>query len=240
MTGQRIIPEKYRFISGSALKVIAVITMLIDHVALMFMRDSTVVLLSFGKNSLTLYYFLRCVGRIAFPLYAFLLVEGFLHTRNRLKYGVSLAVMALVSEFAWNLEHTGTLFYSEQNVMFTLLAGYLAMCATERFKTDALKLTAIMAVLTAAAFTLHFDYGFQGFAFILLLYLLRDMAVVRDVLGICVLPSQWIGGLAFLPVAFYNGKRGFIKGAVLKYAFYAFYPAHLFVIYLIKYVFTAK
>lgn len=238
--GKRLIPERYRFLSGSALKVIAVVTMLIDHIAVAFLLDSKIVLIQFGLGKdLTLYYFMRCVGRLAFPLYVFLLVEGFSHTRSRVRYGISLAVSAVISELPWNLEHTGTFIYSYQNVMFTLLTGYLALCAIESLKNSPLKLTVVIAALTTAAFTLKFDYGFLGFCFILIMYFLKEFAVVRAAAGICVLESRWIGGLAFVPIAFYNGKRGFIKGAFLKYAFYLFYPVHLFVIYLIKFVFTA-
>lgn len=107
---QRLIPEQYRIISGSALKLIAVITMLIDHTASALLRDSDIVLITFGDKPLTLYYSMRFVGRIAFPIFAFLLAEGFVYTRNRVKYGVSLAVLALISELPWNLVHTGTAF----------------------------------------------------------------------------------------------------------------------------------
>ena len=152
-----------------------------------------------------------------------------------MKYGVSLAVLALISELPWNLVHTGTAFYSMQNVMFTLLIGYLAMCAMEYLKDNAFALVASIGALTAASFVLRFDYGSQGFCFIILMYLLRGLPVARAAAGICVLPSRWVGGFAFLPIAFYSGKRGFIKGRALKYAFYAFYPVHLLVLYFIKY-----
>ncbi len=232
---QRLIPPKYRFVSGSVLKLTAVVTMLIDHIALYFLRTSQIVLIPFEENPFTLYFLMRSIGRVAFPLYAFLLAEGFVHTKNRLKYGISLAVLALVSELPWNLVHTGTLFYHSQNVMFTLLTGYLALCAAERFKNKAPLLVLCLAALTAAAFTLDFDYGSQGYCLILIMYYLREYAAVRAVAGICILPSRWVGGFAFLPIAFYNGKRGFIKSMALKYAFYAFYPVHLFVIYLLHY-----
>lgn len=232
---QRLIPPKYRFISGSVLKLIAVVTMLIDHIGLYFFKDSQIVLIPFEDEPFTLYVLMRSIGRVAFPLFAFLLAEGFIHTKSRLKYGISLAVLALVSELPWNLVHTGTLFYSKQNVMFTLLAGFLALCAAEGLKNKPALLVLCLAALTAAVFTLDFDYGSQGYCFILVMYYLRKYAAVRALAGICILPSRWVGGFAFLPVAFYNGKRGFIKGRVLKYAFYAFYPVHLFVIYLIYY-----
>ena len=66
------------------------------------------------------------------------------------------------------------------------------------------------------------------------MYLLRSSPLLRAVVGSCVLSSRWIAGLAFLPIAFYNGKRGFIRGKAAKYLFYVIYPAHIFALYLIK------
>lgn len=231
---QRLIPERFRVLSGSALKVIAVVTMLIDHVALHFLSNSGVVLFKMAGSDVTLYYMLRGVGRLAFPLFAFLLVEGFLHTRSKKRYGLSLGALALISELPWNLVHTGTLFYDEQNVMFTLLAGYLALCAIERFRGNPAAMFIVLSALFAASSALRFDYGCHGYCFVILLYALRNMPVVRAVVGSAALPSLWVSGLAFVPIAFYNGKRGFIKGRALQYLFYAFYPMHLLVIYLVK------
>jgi hypothetical protein len=78
------------------------------------------------------------------------------------------------------------------------------------------------------------DFGYKGFGFIILLYALRHTKVVQAILGCCLLPSDWLGGLAFIPINMYNGKRGFIQGKWGKYFFYAFYPVHLFILYLIK------
>ena len=131
---QRLIPEQYRFLSGSALKLIAAVTMIIDHVAVSFLYNSMIVLFSAGSYRLTLYNLMRAIGRLSFPLFAFLLVEGFLHTHDKKRYGLRLAIFALLSELPWNLVHTGGLFYGKQNVFFTLLTGYLALCAVERFR----------------------------------------------------------------------------------------------------------
>lgn len=232
---QRLIPEPYRKLSGSLLKLIAVVTMLIDHIASAFLKNSMIVLLSVGSYRITLYNSMRWVGRLAFPLFAFLLVEGFLHTHDRKRYGLRLAVFALVSELPWNLMHTGGLLYSQQNIFFTLLAGYLGLCAVEHFQHKIFDQCVVLFGLLILTITLGFDYSFYGYGFILLLYALRNKPPVRAAVGCCLLPSQWIGGLAFIPIAFYNGKRGFIRGKVLQYAFYAIYPVHMLAIYFIKY-----
>ena len=78
------------------------------------------------------------------------------------------------------------------------------------------------------------DYGLGGFAFILVMYLLREEKILQAVVGTCIESGGWAAGLAFIPINLYNGKRGFIRGKVMKYAFYAAYPVHIMIIYLIR------
>lgn len=131
------ITPKWKFLSGSAIKLIAMITMLIDHLAFYLLYDfefmNTPFITALGKE-ITLYYIFRTIGRMAFPLYCFLLSEGFAHTKNHKKYILNLFIFALLSEIPWNLAHTGTLFYDRQNVFFTLLLGYLALYFIEKLK----------------------------------------------------------------------------------------------------------
>lgn len=236
MKNYRLIPERFRFLSSSGLKVIAVITMLIDHVASVLLRENPVVLLQIADYQLTLYTLMRTIGRIAFPIFAFLLAEGFHYTSDRKKYGIRLLVFALISEIPWNLEHSGKLFYSSQNVFFTLLLGFLGLCVIEELKTAAKKTKGIawLFALLVISIVLRADYGCSGFGFILLMGLLREYPVFRAVTGSCFLSSRWQAGMAFIPIAFYNGKRGFIKGRVLKILFYVIYPLHMLILYLIK------
>ena len=227
---------RWRFLSGSWLKILAVVTMLIDHLAAYLWYDNpefqTVLFLLRGR-AVTVYTLCRMIGRLAFPLFAFLLVEGFQHTHDRKRYGLNLFLFALLSEIPWNLMHTGTCFYPRQNVMFTLLLGYLGLCALEYFRDDKLRMTLCILGLFVVAFFARADYGYLGYAFILLLYVLRENAVVRAVVGCAALPNHLFAGMAFIPIAFYNGERGFIKGPVAKYLFYAFYPLHMLVIWLL-------
>ena len=230
--------KQWQVFSGSALKVIAIISMVIDHLAHFYWRDAiwiNQVLLSVGHRQITPYFLMRLVGRIAFPLFAFLLVEGFLHTRDRFKYGRNLLIFALISEIPWNLAHLGTWHYPSQNVFFTLFLGYLGLCAIELYKDDSKRLLASLLGLLAASVLLRADYGCSGFGFILLLYVLRENKILQAIIGSCVLGSRWIAGLAFIPINMYNGKRGFVKGAFAKYFFYVFYPAHLLVLYFLRF-----
>ena len=79
-------------LSGSALKVIAILSMVADHCAYYLMEHGTL-----------LYEVMRCFGRIAFPVFTFLIAEGFRHTRNRMKYFLQLIGFAVVSEVPWYL-----------------------------------------------------------------------------------------------------------------------------------------
>lgn len=233
-----LIPPRFRVLSGSALKLIAVATMLIDHIAGHLMKDDKTVVLSLFGKSLTRYTLLRYIGRLAFPIYAFLLVEGFLHTRSKKRYAGRLALFALLSELPWNLLHGGNWHNWSQSVMVTLLLGFLGMCALERLESaerDRKRWALALLGLLAASVLFKADYGCSGFGFILMLYLFRSRPLYQSVLGSCILSSRWIAGLAFIPISLYNGKRGLIKSRVLSLLFYAFYPVHMLILYFIKY-----
>ena len=88
--------------------------------------------------------------------------------------------------------------------------------------------------MLVVAFLFHADYNGSGFAFIVLLYTMRRHLVMQVLAGCCMLPMKWMPGLAFIPISMYNGRRGFIHGSFAKYLFYAFYPVHLFVLWLLQ------
>lgn len=234
-----LIPSRFRILSGSALKLIAVAAMIIDHIAAYLMgKDKTVLFTLFGK-AYTRFQVMRWIGRTAFPLYAFLLVEGFFHTRDKKRYAGRLFLFALLSELPWNLVHAGKFWYPKsQNVMFTLLLGFLGMWVIERLEQDGANrkrwACALLGLLVSSVL-LHADYGCSGFGFILMLCLLRSMSLYRAVVGACFLSSRWIAGLAFIPIALYSGKRGAIRSRFVSLLFYAVYPVHMLVLYFIRY-----
>ena len=225
-------------ISGSWLKLIACVSMLIDHTAshvFQWMDWANVCLFQIGHHEITPYFIMRCIiGRWAFPLFAFLIVEGFLHTHDRRKYGMNLFGFALISEIPFNLVHVNKFFWPVQNVFFTLLLGYLGLCVIERYREDMKRLAMYLIPLFVLSIVLRCDYGCAGFGFILLIYLLRSNKVLMSIVGSGALPYTFITGMAFIPIWLYNGERGFVKGKVWKYAFYAFYPVHLLILYFIK------
>ena len=227
-------PQRWKILDGSALKLIAVITMLIDHTAATLLVNDTRVLFSLAGHTMGLYQFMRYIGRLSFPIFCFLIVEGFQHTRDVKRYALNLFLFALISEIPWNLEHCGSLFYAKQNVMFTLLLGLLGMWVIRDFHEQRVKELVLLLGLLLVSIVLKADYGCSGFGFILMLYLLRNSKLYQAVVGSCFLSSRWIAGLAFIPINLYNGKRGFIDRPWKKYLFYAVYPGHMLALYLIK------
>lgn len=230
-----MVPERYRILSGSALKTIAVVTMIIDHIAMVLLKDNPASLTLLNRT-VKLYDLMRITGRITFPIYCSLLVEGFLHTRNRARYAVRLFAFALVSEIPFDLAHYGKLFYNNyQNVFFTLLLGFLGLCCLDRLRDEPVKMGALLVLVYGAALVLKADYKVSGLGLIMAMYLARESGLVQGLLAGCILSWwPWAAGLSVVPFSLYNGKRGYIRSRVLQYAFYAAYPLHLLVLYLIR------
>ena len=112
--------KPFPLLSGSALKIIAVLSMVTDHCAYYLLDDGSVA-----------YEVMRCFGRIAFPVFAFLVAEGFAHTRNRMRYFLSLLLFAIISEVPWYLLNGAD---GTHNVMFTLALGVTALAVFERLQ----------------------------------------------------------------------------------------------------------
>ena len=231
--------DKFKIFSGSALKLIACISMLADHLArhcfCKFDWANAVWFTIMGKP-ISLLQLMFKFGRFAFPLFAFLLVEGFLNTRNRKKYCINLFIFALISEIPFNLMHQ-TLLYPIQNVMFTLLLGFIAMWSLEYFKNKPIINFGLLLLMLLVSWYMRADYRTAGFMFILLLYGLRKEKVIQCIVAPILLKMKVMVFLSLMLTCMYNGKRGFIKTPFLKYFFYAIYPLHMLVIYLLtKYI----
>ena len=222
----------FPLLSGSALKNIAVVSMVIDHCAYYLMDGNTMA-----------YDVMRCFGRIAFPVFAFLVAEGFANTRNRMRYFISLLLFAAVSEVPWYLLNGAD---GTHNVMFTLALGVSALAVFERLREHRI-LCCFFILLTAWLATwLGTDYEWRGVLLIVVSYLfgiIRSMntpIILRRMMQLLfVFPLMMhygiIGALLACAVIFlYDGTRGFIHGNVAKYGFYAFYPVHLITILIIN------
>lgn len=233
-----VVPDRYRVLSGSVLKLLAVVSMLVDHTAKRILVHYPWFMTPlFRLGSTDVSWFVLCVsfGRIAFPIFCFLLVEGFVHTRDRRRYGINLLIFAILSEPIFDLSRTMTPYDpTYQNVFVTLFVSYLGLCALEGLRDrPALRAFGVLG-LALASMGLLCDYGSRGYAMVLMLYVLREQPIVKTALGCCITTSTWRAGLAFVPINLYNGRRGFIRGLVLKYAFYAFYPLHLLALWRLR------
>ncbi len=219
--------KKTRGLDGGALKVIAMVTMFMDHYAHVYV--------GMGESA---YLILRGIGRLAFPIYCFLLVEGFNHTWNYPRYLIRMAAFALLSEIPFDLAIFGWAFYPYyQNVMFTLLIGLAGLGAYRWCVNRKMPIYGILVMIASVVmgWVVKCDYGAEGVLLIFFMYLFQNYPVRRAIaLGIwCVMMGslELFGVFAVLPLAFYNGKRG-NSGKGFKYFGYFFYPAHLFILWL--------
>lgn len=222
--------EKFRILSGSWLKIIAMVTMTIGH---------TAAFLPYFHEHPTLYLAMRSIGRVAFITFAFLLAEGFYYTRNKKKYGRNLVVFAIISQLPYSLINNHFLFYSHTNVGFTFLLAFLGMLAMEHYKNEKVKLFAILATIIIVTIYIKPVRGFSGVGLVWVFYLLRSYQISKLFVGFCMIARNLILGqmLGFAVLSLYNGQRGFINGPIGKYVFYAFYPLHLFLLWGIRFLY---
>lgn len=251
---------KKKGLSGSTLKIIAIVTMFIDHVGagiggrLLWQTGYMDLALAGDINGviewqmeygllLFVYSIMRMIGRLGFPIFCFLLIEGFAHTRDVKKYALRLGAFALISEIPFDLAFKGqVLEFTYQNVFFTLFFGLLALVglqAIEKRQSDMHEKTSklvnvlasigVVLVFCVIAETMRTDYGAIGVICIVVIYLFRKKKVAQIIAGCVAFCWEITAPLAFVPIGFYNGERGM----KLKYFFYAFYPIHLLLIYMV-------
>lgn len=239
--------DKKKFeISGSTLKWIAIITMFIDHTAAAIF-DRIIVADGMGNGVLyTIDIIMRLIGRLGFPIFCFLLVEGFVHTKNLRRYAIRLGLFCVLSEIPFDLAFSGKIFYWDyQNVFFTLFLGILVLSGLKmadeslmiRGKWEKLikSLVSILIILSGMgiAVLLKTDYSAVGIFTIVVMYLFRNKKMMEALMGCIVLTVMSLievtSFFVLIPIYFYKGKRG----KQMKYFFYAFYPVHLLILYLI-------
>lgn len=199
------------------LKCIAIVSMALDHTGAVLYPSQI---------------WLRCLGRIAFPIFCFLIVEGFFHTHDVRRYMGRLGVFALISEIPYDLAFRGVpLEYAHQNVFFTLLIGIGMMVLLERNREWPVKAVILLLAMWLAVL-IRSDYNFRGVLLIFVFYIFHEswwLAVTAGGLWNFLYQGviQKYGVLSVLPLALYNGERG----RKMKYFFYIFYPAHLLLLY---------
>lgn len=222
--------------SSFALRVFALLSMIIDHAGLALFPDIQL---------------LRCVGRLSFPLYCFLLVQGYMHTRNVAAYGRRLALLAVLSEIPFDLLIFTRMFSPvEQNVLFSMLLGLMALYSEDILRQRPLHASLTICALCLCAMAGNVSYGWLSIALCLcmrhgtenrlsfvvyvggalLLYsltlLLSGVARGWALVSLCALFS-------LIPMLLYNGKKGLRRPAI-TFAFYAAYPVHVALLVILR------
>ena len=222
------------FFNSAQLKVIGMTTMLIDHIGafvLLPWLQAGNAGADFDRWELV-YTIMRSIGRFAFPLFCFLLVQGFIHTSSVQRYITRLGLFALISEIPFDLAKSNVLLeFSYQNVMFTLLAGLLALWAIKNIQSVPLRLLLVLACLMSVEL-LHTDYGALGVAVIIILYSLRDYRLFQSIAGAIAFIGSRFAMPAFILTYFYNCQKGRLNSKL----FYLFYPIHLLILASVAYL----
>lgn len=219
-------------LSNNQLKIIAMAAMTADHAAKELFPSSTLLLI---------------FGRLAFPIFAYMIAEGCRYTKNKRRYFLQIFILGTFCQSVYFFA-MGSMY---QNILITFSLSVVSIFAIERFfkKKDFLSLALVVIALFSVAFLCLFlpsllkssdfqiDYGLLGVFLPVVIYFMPSKktkiiasAAILTALSFELSGLQWFS-LAALPLLFlYNGKRGKLK---LKYLFYVFYPAHLAIIYLI-------
>ena len=232
-------------LNSNVLKIIACICMLIDHITYLWVPKYD----PNGWMNVSVKFLVgRSIGRSAFMIFSFLLVEGFFKTKNRAKYIIRMLVVALITEpiFDYMCGRLNSVsFYVLQNILFSFVLALAAMYVLEiikkkyfiiaNLKYNLFSVLVCIVAVTAAHF-LRLDYGVVGIALILIFYFMRDMKrsylvlmVILWTIGCLFLEYQleWAGLIALIPISMYNGERG---SKNLKWFFYVFYPLHMLIL----------
>lgn len=233
--------HNYKCINSFTLKMIAIVTMVIDHVgAVLFPTEMA----------------FRYIGRISFPIFVFLLVEGSIHTRKIRKYELRMFLFALISEIPFDLAFSEQVVNSwSQNVFWTLTIGLVMLDLiqngasyvnlhknsssrnglVEGQPVPMIWQLVIVAVCACVAQALQTDYGAGGILLIYFVWLAHNNVLVQTVAFVIISVMffgtvEMPGVIAFLPILLYNGR----KGPSAKYVFYTFYPVHLLILHVIQ------
>lgn len=215
------------------LKIIAVIAMIFDHLGYVL----------FDKFS-----FMNYIGRLAFPIFAFSITEGYIHTRNLKKYFIRLLIFALISQMPYMIFIKTFTNSFTLNILFTLVLGLFAITVYDKSKNKLLGILSITVCATLAHF-LHFDYGWFGITIIFIFYIFKKQKIYMNLLFflatfinyfysyITTFRKEYLFIILFcclslIPINLYNGE----KGKNIKYFLYIFYPLHLILLYLLTYI----
>ena len=228
--------DKLRIFSGAQLKYIAFLSMLVDHV-----------------NKALIYHFLSgegilqrisdafdILGRIAFPLFAFFLVEGFFKTGNRKKYLASLLIFGIISEIPFDMALSGVFFEpNSNNIMFTLALMLITIWIIDTLKEKMQNMSkyiwypfsfVIVGIMCIISMVTGLDYEYHAIMIGYLFYIFYNKRVFAIFLGYLAIFKEVWSLLGFSLILTYNGKRGKQN----KLFNYCFYPVHLLILGILR------
>lgn len=208
---------------------------------------------------------LTCIGRITFPIYAFLLVEGYFHTKDLKKYVLRLLTFAVISEIPFNLAMGSSFFYPlHQNVLWSFLISIGLIHWNELVKDKQIWKRVLVALATIViayigGIITFVDYYNAGILMVLAFYCFKDRkwwCYLGQLVCLWYINFEMLGGLSYevtifgethfiarqgfallalIPIWLYRGKQG-AHSKTLQYVYYAFYPVHLLILGIMKFV----
>lgn len=219
------------------IKIIACITMILDHIKYVI--------------PVTNNFFTQYLGRISFPLFAFTITEGYSHTRDLTKYYERLFIFAIISQIPFMLFRTFVGEYMLLNIIFTLLLGLICITIYENIDIEYLSIPLICLIIYLG-YLVKVDYGWYGVCTVFLFHILKDekkylwisffiLSLIyfysRELLSSLKIDTLYnflfiMSSLVFITI--YNGK----KGKSLKFFFYLFYPIHMLIFYFVGKIFV--
>ena len=219
-----------RGLAQEDLKIIGCVTMVIDHLGVLFFP----------------WVELRIIGRIAFPIFCFLIAQGVAHTRDLRRYLDRLGSCAILSELPYDLAFYGGICDDRCNVMVTLFIGAAVLAVLQSDRAEWLKVVTLLVGALVARW-LGADYGALGVLMIVLFSFELPGWVNFVLLGSFfffsgsatvvvfqwVIPIQMFGLLALVPIAFYQEEKRWYAPWI-KWGFYLFYPVHLLVLLVVR------
>ena len=229
-------PKRWQVFNGAQLKYIAFLSMLLDHV-----NNAMITPYLDGKGLLLhVSNLLSILGRVAFPLFMFFLVEGFFKTRSRKKYLINLLIFGVLSEVPFDLFTSRELFNKNwNNIMFTLALSLITIWIVDEMKGRLAKKSKalwygasvlVVAVMCAVAMFFSLDYDYHAIIVAYLFYIFYEKPLYGAALGYLSIIKELYSVLGFAATLTYNGERG----KQYKWLNYAFYPVHLLILGLLR------
>lgn len=229
-------PKRLQVFNGAQLKYMAFLSMLLDHV-----NNSMITPYLDGKGPLLhVSNVLSILGRVAFPLFMFFLVEGFFKTRSRKKYLINLLIFGILSEVPFDLFTSRELFNKNwNNMMFTLALSLITIWIVDEMKGRLAKKSKalwygasvlVVAVMCAVAMFFSLDYDYHAIIVAYLFYIFYEKPLYGAALGYLSIIKELYSVLGFAATLTYNGERG----KQYKWLNYAFYPVHLLILGLLR------